>query len=142
MVEQNLREPTFFEAMSVGWTRQHWFTAARATLAILTLGLSELLRGQQGWCAGCCFPKEGGMPMAQGSRQASDTGTGIHSARIGDTGNHGGNGHGESQYPVGGYEESEPEQQIDSDARCIPQNTIPEKAPVQQALAPPFFQGN
>jgi hypothetical protein len=42
------------DTLFVGCTSYHWMTAARVTLCILTLGLSELVRGRQGWCE-CCF---------------------------------------------------------------------------------------
>jgi hypothetical protein len=41
------------EVMCVGCTRYHWSIAARVFLCILTLGLSELIRGSQGWCRDC-----------------------------------------------------------------------------------------
>ncbi|KAH7124318.1 hypothetical protein EDB81DRAFT_765706 [Dactylonectria macrodidyma] len=50
---------TFASEMCVGCTAHHWAVGTRVLLCILTLGLSELLRGKDGWC-GTFFSAEGG----------------------------------------------------------------------------------
>ncbi|EXK26350.1 hypothetical protein FOMG_17092 [Fusarium oxysporum f. sp. melonis 26406] len=49
----------FASEMCVGCTAHHWAVASRALVCILTIGLSELLRGKDGWC-GFWFSPEGG----------------------------------------------------------------------------------
>jgi len=59
---QQYPERSFAEEMCVGCTPHHWAIAARALLCIVTGGISELIRGEAGWCN--CFFSPTGAPTS------------------------------------------------------------------------------
>ncbi|KAK8917986.1 hypothetical protein VCV18_009315 [Metarhizium anisopliae] len=108
MAEQTYGDRSFSEEMLFGCTQHRWAVAIRFTLMLLTLGISELVRGEEGWCACCYAPPQGEVaPMAQRGRYMTRTRTRTQSSSIGDVGSRRASAQGIPQYPVSAYRPNE-----------------------------------
>ncbi|EFY88611.1 hypothetical protein J3459_018084 [Metarhizium acridum] len=133
MAEQHYRDRSFSEEMLLGCTQHRWAVAVRVMLMLVTLGISELVRGEDGWCA-CCYSSPQGEvePMAQRGHYMTRTRTGTQSSSAGDIGSRGANGHGIPQYPVSAYGPGEGDMgNLGANIQGIPQYPVSAYGPTE-----------
>ncbi|KAH7124951.1 hypothetical protein B0J13DRAFT_531223 [Dactylonectria estremocensis] len=101
----------FASEICVGCTAHHWAVGTRALLCILTIGLSELLRGKDGWC-GAFFSSEGGSEprLPRPPYQNQNPTEGDWSSRMSHMDNT--TGQRVYPYPMRAYHQGEPDRQI------------------------------